>query len=153
METMIKDLTTAQSRSQTDDETGEIPLLDDKIAMPSDDKTPGSFVESDKRKENPFLPYAQLEQLAREREKFRKELEQFTQRMQQQNAASPLQNAALNIASSNQTGEAGNEFINLLTQQILEQLRPQVEQMVIKHLNGNQTALYSGVNSKGSQAK
>jgi len=118
----------------------DIPLLDNKVEAQPAEALPAPIDAGKKRKENPFLPYAQLEQLAKERERFRQDLELFTQRLQQQGHP---QAKVENISQ---------EFVGMLAQQVLEQLRPQIEQIITDQLRGK-TAPMNTNPFKGSPLK
>ncbi len=116
---------TTQSAALPDSNASpDIPMLCDRVEGPPvvPRVTPDPVAAM--RPHNPFLPYAQLEQLAAEREKFRQELEAFTQRLKQ---ARPPAGTKSGMPDT-------NELVALIAQQVLDQMRPQVEQMVSEHL-------------------
>ena len=107
-------------------------------ATGNEDGTPASDESSDPfhrtkplPRDNPFLPYEHLEQLARERVEFQKQFAQFAVAQQ---SFRPHWNTQTSRDQAPRTGASSNLLLdNLtrqLTQEVIHDLRPEIEQRV-----------------------
>jgi len=82
-------------------------------------------------KENPFLPYEHLARLAQERQQFKQELDAFTENMKYESLHKSAQTNYLNEKPLT----VKEATINAITEKILAQLKPIIEEQIDKELS------------------
>lgn len=103
----------------------DIPLLQDFVTNTSTPTTTSTI------KENPFIPYEHLAQLAHERQQFKQELDTFTENMKYENQYKIAQSNAKNMKPLT----VKESTINAITERILAQLKPVIKEQVDKELS------------------
>ena len=86
---------------------------------------------ANERKENPFLPYEHLARLALEREQFTQSIEAFTENLKHERPYHQRTPAARKRTFSNKD----DAIVQAITNRILDQLTPIIEDQVATELN------------------